>query len=246
MADGVASGKAANMFLHWLCGYLLPVCLVVPSFSLHMPAEETPIPVFYDLNVTIDPALGKIAVRGKIEVPLRDTRSNAIQFALHETFAIKQLSVNGQRATFSFQSAEPNPINPATKKVLVRLPFDSLPDKLRLGIEYEGRLKDLPEFGTFPNQKQALDDQINSRLVELANYSSWYPQFFVMGYPIAIDLELSLPQGWIAICSGKKLDDRVKDGTGDHSVVLPERHRHLDCGFYQLQTEVGPPVRCCH
>ncbi len=68
------------------------------------------------------------------------------------------------------------------------------------------------EFGTFPDQKQAMDDQINPRLVELANYSSWYPQFFVFGRPIKIALEVSLPQGWIAVCSGKNISDRVKDG----------------------------------
>jgi hypothetical protein len=57
-----------------------------------------------------------------------------------------------------------------------------------------------------------MDDQINSRLVELANYSSWYPQFFVYGRPIETKLEVSLPKGWLAICSGKKLDEQEKDG----------------------------------
>jgi aminopeptidase N len=79
-------------------------------------------------------------------------------------------------------------------------------------LAYGGRLKNIPEFGTFPDQKQALDDQINSRLVELANYSSWYPQFFVMGSPLAVNLELSLPQAWTAVCSGRKLDEHVEDG----------------------------------
>ena len=127
-------------------------------------------------------------------------------------FVIKQLSVNGHRVSFSFRPAEASPIYPARKNVLVRLPPDSPPDKIDINIEYGGRLKDIPEFGTFPDQKHALDDQINSRLVELANYSSWYPQFFVMGHPLQVQLELSLPQGWIAVCSGKKLDDRAKDG----------------------------------
>jgi hypothetical protein len=58
----------------------------------------------------------------------------------------------------------------------------------------------------------ALDDQVNSRLVELANYSSWYPQFFVMGHPLEIKLQVSLPEGWVAICSGKKLEQRVEYG----------------------------------
>jgi hypothetical protein len=83
---------------------------------------------------------------------------------------------------------------------------------VHLNIEYGGRLKQIPEFGTFPDQKQAMDDQINSRLVELANYSSWYPQFFVLGHPIETLLEVSLPKDWTAICSGKKLDEREQEG----------------------------------
>jgi len=48
--------------------------------------------------------------------------------------------------------------------------------------------------------------------VELANYSSWYPQFFAYGRPLETKLEVSLPKGWLTICSGKKLDDQEKDG----------------------------------
>jgi aminopeptidase N len=33
-----------------------------------------------------------------------------------------------------------------------------------------------------------------------------------MGHPIGLDLELSLPEGWVAICSGKKVSERVNNG----------------------------------
>jgi hypothetical protein len=56
-----------------------------------------------------------------------------------------------------------------------------------------------------------MDDQINSRMVELANYSSWYPQFS-FGSPLQFALEVSLPEGWITICSGKQLENRVMEG----------------------------------
>jgi aminopeptidase N len=80
-----------------------------------------------------------------------------------------------------------------------------------MDIEYEGRMKSLPEFGASPDWKHSLDDQINSRMIELASYSSWYPQF-VFGQPLQAETELTLPQGWISICSGKKLQDRVEQG----------------------------------
>jgi hypothetical protein len=85
----------------------LAVMVILP-----LSAEERPMPVSYDLKVTIDPELGTIAVRGTIDVPPGEPASKTVQFALHETFAIKQLSVNGHVASFSFQPAEPTPINP--------------------------------------------------------------------------------------------------------------------------------------
>ena len=200
------------MLLNRRCHYMLLLLTLALYLSTPLAAEENAIPVSYHLNVTIDPAPGNIAVRGKIDVPLVSPRAREIQFALHETFAIKKLRVNGQTASFSSKAAEPTPINPATRNVLVNLPSNIQQGKIHIDLEYGGHLKEIPEFGTFPGQPLALDDQINPRLVELANYSSWYPQFFVMGHPLEIDLELSLPQGWIAVCSGKKLDDRTNDG----------------------------------
>jgi Peptidase family M1 domain len=199
------------MMLHQQTRKLLLVIVLVLSPSVLLAAEK-PMPVSYDLKVTINPALGTIGVRGRIEVPLKDSRSPDLDFALHETFAIQRLSVNGQEANFTLQPGTTAPFNPATGTVVVRLPPHIGQSKIAMDIEYEGRLKDIPEFGTYPDQKQALDDQINARLVELASYSSWYPQFFDFGYPLQIELEVSLPSGWVAVCSGKKLEDAVRDG----------------------------------
>lgn len=172
-------------------------------------AQEEAVPVSYDLNVKIEPAAGTIAVRGRIEVPT-ETGSKTLKFALHETFAIKRLSVNGKAASFSFHAAQPSPIFPATRDVIVTLPANTL-DKISMEVEYGGKLKVLPEFGAAPDGQPAMDDQINARMVELANYSSWYPEFGVYGRPIESRLEVSLPAGWTAICSGTKLES-VRNG----------------------------------
>ena len=193
-------------------GALQLLFLMVILFSgIALAVEEKPVPVSYDLNVTIEPTQGTLAVRGKIGVPV-EAGAKTLQFALHETFAIKKLAVNDRAVKFSVHPGDPSPIYPATRKVIVKLPENVSAGKVQLDIEYGGRLKEIPEFGTFPDQKQAMDDQINSRLIELANYSSWYPQFFVFGHPIETLLEVSLPREWIAICSGKKLDERKQDG----------------------------------
>ena len=44
------------------------------------------------------------------------------------------------------------------RTLLLIFVFGSSPDKSHLEIEYGGRLKEISEFGTFPDQKQALDD----------------------------------------------------------------------------------------
>lgn len=186
--------------------------LMVILFSgIVLATEGKPVPVSYDLKMTIEPKQGTLAVRGKISVPV-DASAKILQFALHKTFVIKKLRVNDRAVKFSVYPGDPSPIYPATRKVIVKLPENVSAGKVQLDIEYGGRLKEIPEFGTFAGQKQAMDDQINSRLVELANYSSWYPQFFVFGHPIETVLEVSLPKEWIAICSGKKSDEREQDG----------------------------------
>src|SRR5215471_34382 len=174
-------------------------------------AEEERATVSYDLTVTIEPVAGTIAVRGKIDVPVA-AGSKTLQFGLHETFAITRITVNGRPATFSFHPAERSPIFPATKSVIVTLPAGTQVGNISMGIEYGGKLKQLPEFGAAPSGELAMDDQITSRMVDLATYSSWYPLFGVFGHPIQIALELSLPKGWTSICSGKKLGESAEDG----------------------------------
>jgi hypothetical protein len=191
---------------YWLVG-MLPL-LGLPGF---LRAGQMVMPVSYDLKVSLEPGRGNISVHATVEIPLENPQSRDFKFALHETFTIKQLLVNGKKSSFSSQAREPSPLVPASKNVVVSLPPGITQERIRMDIEYEGWLKNIPEFGTFPDQKQAMDDQVNSRLVELSGYSSWYPQF-VFGQPLQVELQLSLPQGWTSICSGKKLADRVSEG----------------------------------
>jgi hypothetical protein len=93
----------------WNIAFVLVLCCCIGY------AEERPVPVSYDLKVTIDPGQGTIAVRGKIGVPIA-ARAQTLQFALHETFAIKKLAINDHAAKFSFQPGDPSPIYPATRK----------------------------------------------------------------------------------------------------------------------------------
>ncbi|MBZ5561390.1 MAG: hypothetical protein LAP13_03110 [Acidobacteriia bacterium] len=168
-------------------------------------------PISYDLRVHINPDSGSIAVEGSAKVPLENPHARNFRFNLHDTFTIKKLWINGKEASFSFADAEPLPLTPAARTVVVSLPLDIAQGQVQMDIKYEGRLRKLPEFGAIPGQKLAMDDQINAHMVELAAYSSWYPQF-VLGGPVQVELEVSLPAGWVSVCSGVKLDEQVNQG----------------------------------
>ncbi len=184
------------------------LAIAVSVLSVGLPAQEKATPISYDLKVRIEPAKGNIAVRGAMEIA-KAPHAREFSFGLHETFAIQHLWVDGKQAAFSTHAA-PTRLTPATMNVTVTLP-DSPADRIRMEIEYAGHLKEIPEFGSSAGQKEAMDDQINSRMVELASYSSWYPQF-PYGEQFQIQLEVSLPQGWISICSGKKLAEKLQQG----------------------------------
>ena len=190
---------------------LVVAVVLVLGLGGSLVAQESPERLSYDLKVRIEPAAGTVEVKATVEIPPKEPRAGRLKFGLHETFAIRQLRVNGKEVSFSFEPGELSPMTPAFRNVVVKLPSEVLPGPIRLDIEYQGRLKELPEFGAAPEGEPAMDDQVNSRMVELACYSSWYPQF-VLGEPIEVRMEVSLPQGWIAVGSGKKLDERVAAG----------------------------------
>ncbi len=168
-------------------------------------------PVSYDLRVHIAPEKGSMAVEGRVNALLDNLGARELKFNLHETFAIKKLQINGNDAHFSVPASERLPITPALRTVVVSLPPNVPSGPVQMDIEYEGQLKKLPEFGEVRGEQLAMDDQINGRLVELAVYSSWYPQI-ELGGPMQVALEVFLPAGWTSICSGVKLDEQVNQG----------------------------------
>jgi len=193
--------------------FLITLLSLISACWLH--SAEIAKPVYYKLKVKIEPSSGEIFVNGKVEILLESSAQKKISFDLHKTFAIEKLLIAGKSTNYSTKNNAPLPIIPASKKVIVELPEKNLPKKLALEIDYHGKLKDIPEFGTYEDQNLALDDQINSRMVELACYSCWYP-FFEFGMKFDIDLELLLPPGWRCVCSGTAVEIK-KTGSGVRS-----------------------------
>jgi hypothetical protein len=190
----------SRLLIVFACAALLAGCL----FAQDKPTSST-----YNLRVSLQPATGNIHVKGAVEVPALNADAKEMQFALHQTFVIKHLWVNGEAVRFAESPSAPTVINPVTKNIRFTLPENARGKKMTIAFEYGGRLKKLGEFGQFPDRPFALDDQVNARLVELANYSSWYPQFAEVHFPFSVNMKLSLPKGWVAVCSGRRLSQQV-------------------------------------
>jgi hypothetical protein len=173
-------------------------------------AAITAEPVRYDLKAQIEPGTGSVAVRGEIGMQL-EPGARQTTFVLHRSFAIRKLLVDGVPAKFSYQTVDPTPFNPAVRNVVVDLPARRAAT-LKMDIVYDGKLEALPEWGASPDTKLAMDDQVNDRMVQLASYSSWYPQFAPFGRHFRTELEISLPKGWTAVSGGAKRDLASADG----------------------------------
>ena len=163
------------------------------------------------MNVRIEPESGELFAKGKFKVITEDRSRREFDFNLHGTFLVQDLKVNGRPADFRTERNEPWMIIPSSKKVTVKIPRVNDRNIIDVDIIYHGKLEDIPEFGAYEDQKWALDDRINSRMIELANYSCWYPQFS-FGVRFDTDLVLSLPEGWNGVCSGKKTAEWKEDG----------------------------------
>jgi hypothetical protein len=189
------------------------VSILFLSIPILLSAEDRPSPIAYDLKVNIEPANGTIAVQGAVDVPSSDATPLTLKFNVHETMEITKLLIDGRVAKFTYGPKEgPFPL-PATRGVFVNLRAIPTPPRnnIHMEIAYKGRLEVLPEFGASPDARRSMDDQINPRMVELAVFSSWYPQFEI-GEPLKSELTLSLPQEWISICSGKRVENDIQDG----------------------------------
>jgi hypothetical protein len=213
------------------------------SIVLFANSGELAKPAFYHLKVRIEPESRELSVEGKFRVILGEQTLKDFAFNLHGTFSIQRLEADGRRVDFRVERNEPSIIIPSSNKIVVNIPNVGNRKIIDVDIVYHGKLEDIPEFDSSEDQKWALDDQINPRMVELANYSCWYPQFS-FGVRFDIELVLSLPAGWNCVCSGKKIDDWKEENRNLSQWVSKNDTDILIVGSPQLKlkTYKGNPV----
>ena len=160
--------------------------------------------VGYSLDVRIDPAAGRLHASGEVRIERSELDRDHLVFILHETFDIESLSINGAKAQFTFEPWGGEPNRTAGRRVVVALPQRVRGAYLRMEIAYGGTLLRLPQFGSAEGVEggRALDDAINGRRVELAWYSSWYPQLGDFGGRFETVISAELPEGWTVVSNG--------------------------------------------
>lgn len=165
----------------------------------------------YQLNTVLEPQTGRVSVAGEVIVGSDLFESRRLSFLLHETFEVSRLAVEGQNLDFESRLTDRIGTRPASRRFLISLPSDIRTNPLRLEFSYSGKLKVLPEFGTPEAQKLGfgLDDVVNAGRVELASYSSWYPQIVPYGVPFDFELKLSTPSGWTIVANAEGTEHEI-------------------------------------
>jgi hypothetical protein len=161
------------------------------------------LPRTYWLDVSIEPETGLLQVEGEILLSQIPQEQPTLFFNLHSSFTIEEIRIAERKAAFTSEPNSRTRTVPSSKMVMVRIPGEIDRENAALRFTYKGKLQDIPAWGSRDGQRFGLDDVIDSERVELASYSNWYP-FWYYGVHFDFEMELSLPEDWIAVCSGDK------------------------------------------
>jgi hypothetical protein len=153
---------------------------IVAVLAMPLLGEENHRSLEYRLKVVIDPPAGKIECEAVVKHP------PASRFYLHKGLEIHRVVVDGNPASFHREpSSEPLPYT-CGAAVVVDADVEN-----ELLIEYSGSLSEVIN-GV---------NMVTPDLVELALYSSWYPQF--QGNNLFdFTLDADLPSGFTAVSNG--------------------------------------------
>jgi hypothetical protein len=137
----------------------------------------------YHLDVEIDPSAKMLRATARI------IGAPASSFYLNRHLVVREVLVDGTSTSFRTDDAAASlPFSPESALILV-----AAAPRRELLVRYDGRLENLI-FGV---------NQIDPTLVELANYSTWYPILERIGCCFTYELEISLPRQFRVTTNGK-------------------------------------------
>ena len=177
--------------------------------------------VEHRLKVRIDPATGTISVGDRLVLPER-MRGKPLIFRLHP--ALEPSADSGGQLTTDAPGHH------------IFTPDDS---GLAPRLSYHGRIHEpLRDISDSPGREQQVTrGQIGPEGVFLGGASLWYPQ--IDDLPVRFDLEVTLPEGWLAISQGEAVDDKPNHWRESH----PQEQIYLVAGRYSRHVSDAGPVR---
>ncbi len=163
------------------------------------------IPKKYELEIKINPKKGKINVEGDIYL-INQKKVQRGYLDLHKSFKIHDFNINDDEVKIiKKEDLKPIPVNPAVKRHYFDIPEKK---KVKIRINYSGQLLYFPEFGEIDSEL-FLDDRINELRIELASYSSWYPQFCDFGQLFSYDIVLYVSPDYKMVAQGDKITEKI-------------------------------------
>jgi len=163
------------------------------------------IPKKYEFEIRINPKKESIKVEGTVHL-INNNCEKKTFFDLHSTFEIENLFINDEQTHVLYsEKLKHHPLKPSAKRHYIEIPDKR---EIKMGIYYLGKLVCIPEFDE-KSRELFLDDRINEQRIELASYSTWYPQFSEFGKSFTYDIVLNIPNDYKTVSQGKLVMDRT-------------------------------------
>ncbi|MEA3641032.1 MAG: M1 family aminopeptidase [Lamprobacter sp.] len=189
----------SNKFLATARLWLMLLCLLglsTPSLASSEASNKQPV-VAHQIRISLNPSDGRLSATDRLSLPSDSSetppsarRPEAIVIQLHQGLKPEILSGNA--------TLEPL----ARREHLAHYRLEAAPGS-EVELVYQGRLQH--DFNAvregMGRERQQLIGTISPEGVFLSGYSGWYPK--VLGTLESVELEVSLPQGWLAVSQGE-------------------------------------------
>jgi hypothetical protein len=185
-----------------LLNILLTTCIL--SCAPFASGDESAKPLFYNIDIAVEPLLSKITVKAEID------HMSGSSFMLNKNMKIEHIFADGKEVDFHV-----NPVDLNTEAVEIVMET-KIQDVMR--IEYSGIVPD------------TIDDvnMVNANLVELASYSYWFPRF-KDNSTFSFQLSADLPKEFIPLTNGIPVSQ--KKGKSRNITVWESLNPDFDIAF---------------
>ena len=215
MTTPIPTGKTVSRLL--LACAVVAILAMVPGTAAHAASAGQ------NLRVSIDPETGRL--EGLAVTSLAPGRERIPDFSLNPRMKVHSVRLDDAKTDFTFRDGRLHIATGARKRDLA----------VRIAIAYSGTFPDpvpTPRFGS-DNPGFGVEASITPRGVFLQAGSRWHPT--PQGPPLAVELEVDMPRGFLAVTSGRLLGHEDRAGRTVSRWKTPGGGIPLSAGRYVLQ-----------